>query len=286
MPACHMPTHDAHDHARRAFTLVELLVVIGIITILIAILLPSLRKAREAGKIVACGSNMRQIGMALKMYTIDNRGFLPDRARTQWPHFFWEERLTKYVVATEDGWRHWSAPEPVWPNAGPYNNFPSIVNQRIFNCPEYPPGRTKQYPAPQYSINQMLLDDPHSPYVVWNQRTGGLAYKLTQLRHPVVLVAENPICIKPDGNALCPDSAFPWFIESMRHGFPRVAPEGLGGGGGYAYSSLLPKWGGGANYLWTDGHVEYVDGDTLWVRKQHSAMFSEPNFSPWAGLSK
>jgi prepilin-type N-terminal cleavage/methylation domain-containing protein/prepilin-type processing-associated H-X9-DG protein len=59
------------------FTLVELLVVIGIISVLIAMLLPALNKARQQAKVVACGSQERQIAMALLMYANDNKGWFP-----------------------------------------------------------------------------------------------------------------------------------------------------------------------------------------------------------------
>jgi prepilin-type N-terminal cleavage/methylation domain-containing protein/prepilin-type processing-associated H-X9-DG protein len=66
---------------RHAFTLVELLVVIGIIALLISILLPSLNRVREQAKETQCKSNMRQIWLACKMWSGEHKDYVPRGAK-------------------------------------------------------------------------------------------------------------------------------------------------------------------------------------------------------------
>jgi prepilin-type N-terminal cleavage/methylation domain-containing protein/prepilin-type processing-associated H-X9-DG protein len=77
----------------KGFTLIELLVVIAIIAILAAMLLPVLARAKESGRRISCLNNLRQLGIASKIYVDDNQGVYPPRNEqndaSRWPDRFY-----------------------------------------------------------------------------------------------------------------------------------------------------------------------------------------------------
>src|SRR5687767_9151599 len=103
-------------HSKRAFTLVELLVVIGIIALLIAILMPALSAARRQANTTKCMANLRSIGQAIMLYVHDHKGIMPlsvhrydaqgDNIPDPAPggnwEYRWPDRLAPYVARAKN----------------------------------------------------------------------------------------------------------------------------------------------------------------------------------------
>jgi prepilin-type N-terminal cleavage/methylation domain-containing protein len=93
--------------SRRAFTLVELLVVIGIIAVLVGLLLPALGRAREQANKVACMSNLKQLATGFIMYCNDNHGCLPAPGSNSQPKpedwIYWQTNRSTFTAAQGPG---------------------------------------------------------------------------------------------------------------------------------------------------------------------------------------
>jgi prepilin-type N-terminal cleavage/methylation domain-containing protein/prepilin-type processing-associated H-X9-DG protein len=130
---------------RAAFTLVELIVVIGIIALLVSLLVPALHKARQAAWATICQGNMRQIGVGFAMYCNQNQGRLPDPGDDG-------DAGSPILEADRKGWHS----EMLWINAvsraalgysysdiqegrGGYNRVPIDGDHHVLVCPAAPP---------------------------------------------------------------------------------------------------------------------------------------------------
>jgi prepilin-type N-terminal cleavage/methylation domain-containing protein len=133
------------NHLRKAFTLIELLLVIGIIAVLLGLLLPAVMKVREAANRMHCANNLKQLGLALQLYENNHRKFppgqvigpLPQAGVTQAVAHGWGPYILPYIEqeALAEGYR-WDLS-----NTDPANQPVVTTQLNVFQCPSAEPDR-------------------------------------------------------------------------------------------------------------------------------------------------
>jgi prepilin-type N-terminal cleavage/methylation domain-containing protein/prepilin-type processing-associated H-X9-DG protein len=120
---------------RTAFTLVELLVCIGIMAVLISILLPAVSRARQQSNCVVCQSNMRQIGMSLLSYADEHDGWLFPGDMGWDPQHVYLDPTTGQMVYNVWPTRVWSSWDPPWmfcpSDIQPYGSHSYVLNEHV-----------------------------------------------------------------------------------------------------------------------------------------------------------
>jgi prepilin-type N-terminal cleavage/methylation domain-containing protein/prepilin-type processing-associated H-X9-DG protein len=145
---------------RNGFTLVELLVVIGIIAMLIAILLPALNHARESARRVQCASNSRQLTMAWMMYANEHKGrFCSSMTQAAPPsRLLGPVPLAGYPMSHNNGFWSWIAAGAVTFDIQAGMLWPYLKNPNVYRCPE-----AIYDPNSNYQINGLLAGKYGAP---------------------------------------------------------------------------------------------------------------------------
>jgi prepilin-type N-terminal cleavage/methylation domain-containing protein/prepilin-type processing-associated H-X9-DG protein len=260
---------------RPAFTLVELLLVVGIVALLVAILLPALGRAREHARRVQCASNLRQVALATIMYANQNGGVMPGVGR--WPH-------------QPHDWVYWGLTAPYDETddcaLAPYLGRP--VNEAVLRCPsdDWEPRRRPLFMsglppygyAYSYSISRFLGNVGAERLKL--QRVRASSKKILFVEEDVRTMEDgmwlDPLVVRVVGrDALDLD---PWLESwepiSARHELPRdaddIPPEGHTTQA-TATGLFMSRRG---NVAFADGHADFVTRE--FTRRRANVLPLEP----------
>jgi prepilin-type N-terminal cleavage/methylation domain-containing protein/prepilin-type processing-associated H-X9-DG protein len=273
---CGSRTHGARQ-AAKGFTLVELLVVIGIIAVLISMLLPSLNRARESARSVKCLSNLRQLAIASLGYCNNNKYYFPGQGgknggpADSWVYF-------NEVPALDD-----TATDPFYidnSTLAPYLGARGDALKAFMRCEsdDYDSRKGVLYRY-SYSMNQILTLPEKYTTPPWSIPAGTRRIKITQVRnssHKIMFVEE-------DSKTLDDGVWNPFIVD------PTVTPLVYYGRGPSAttnpnmiadrhevHKDKLNPYGRG-NAAFCDGHAELVNRLDAGSRAYHDPLYVSGN---------
>ena len=237
--------------ARSAFTLVELLVVIGIIAVLISLLLPALNRARESAKQVKCLSNLRQLGQAMVAYANENRSRLPAPA--------------SYATLQDDDYVWWEPARIGEIGLHGFGPFLHLVNSpsgyAVMICPSDETnyrartGNNGYGPFPfSYSMNSLMVSNGH----------GISMSKIKRSAEKMIFFEEDENTIDDGYGTPQPGSGIN--MLAIRHDPTRYNPDDV-------THALTTNANCRGNACFCDGHAEYIDRATL-----HTQAVYDPNY--------
>jgi prepilin-type N-terminal cleavage/methylation domain-containing protein/prepilin-type processing-associated H-X9-DG protein len=272
---------------RRAFTLVELLVVIGIIAVLIGMLLPALNRAREQARSAKCLSNLRQLAMATLGYCNYNKGRFPGQGGSgNNPPFQW---IAWGDVPAED-----NPTDNTYIDASalkPYLGANGEVLKNMLRCDSDDVNTRPRMTEPKvyrysYSMNQMLTRPNQYGSLPWLYDTkiyvGNATLKIQQVRN-----SSQKIMFVEEDAATLDDGVWSPYLLDMSTGTPAFYTKGGAAGGPPSANPQFPNQLadrhelkkdklnplGRGNVSFCDGHAELFSRVDVGSRAYHDPLY-------------